>query len=172
MSEKIYKNLESLEPVKKVLNEADIALQDRSRTIETSSIPDALGGALGVGIGGAVSFAALYFGGTVGLSAVGITTGLATAGAIVGGGMAAGVAVLAAPVAILGIVGFGLISTSKAKKLKEAKESLLQEIIRKHDAIIRAKSDEINKTKGRADYLESLNIMLQAAIKDLRADLA
>ena len=34
----------------------------------------------------------------VGLSAAGITSGLAAAGALVGGGMAAGVAVLAAPV--------------------------------------------------------------------------
>ena len=41
--------------------------------------------------------AALYGLGTVGLSAVGITSGLATIGSVVGGGMVAGVFVMAAP---------------------------------------------------------------------------
>ena len=49
-------------------------------------------GALGAGIGGVGSFAALYgLGSVVGLSAAGITSGLAAAGGIVGGGMVAGV---------------------------------------------------------------------------------
>lgn len=51
----------------------------------------------GAGIGGIGSFAALYGLGTVGLSAVGITSGLATIGSVVGGGMVAGVFVMAAP---------------------------------------------------------------------------
>ena len=56
-----------------------------------------------VGVG---SFAALYgLGSVVGLSAAGITSGLAAAGSIVGGGMVAGVFVLAAPVAVLGGIG-------------------------------------------------------------------
>lgn len=60
-----------------------------------------LAGALGVGVGGVASFAALFFGGSVvGLSAAGITSGLAAAGAVVGGGMAAGVAVLAIATAL------------------------------------------------------------------------
>ena len=56
-----------------------------------------LAGALGAGIGGTGSLAALYGLGTVGLSAVGITSGLATIGSVVGGGMVAGVFVMAAP---------------------------------------------------------------------------
>ena len=40
--------------------------------------------------------------GLFGLSAAGITSGLAAAGALVGGGMVAGIAVLAAPAVILG----------------------------------------------------------------------
>lgn len=72
-------------------------LYDKTRTIRESPIPEGLAGALGAGIGGIGSFAALYGLGTVGLSAVGITSGLATIGSVVGGGMVAGVFVMAAP---------------------------------------------------------------------------
>lgn len=81
--------------------------------------PDAAEGlatALGAGTGAAGSFTALVFAGTTGLSAAGITSGLAAAGAVVGGGMAAGIGVLAAPIAVLGIGGYAL-----AKKRKNAK---------------------------------------------------
>lgn len=66
-----------------------------TRTIRESSIPEVLSGALGAGIGGIGSFAALYGLGMVGLSAAGITSGLAAAGSIIGDGMVAGVFVLA-----------------------------------------------------------------------------
>lgn len=101
--------------------ERERAGKDINSTLtELNSIyPDAMEGlstALGASLGGAGSFAALYFGGTVGLSAAGLTSGLATAGALVGGGMAAGIGVLAAPVAVLGVLGYAI-----AKKKKNAK---------------------------------------------------
>ena len=65
---------------------------------------------------GAGAFGALFLAGTTGLTAAGITSGLAAAGALVGGGMVAGIGVLAAPVAILRIGGYAL-----AKKRKNAK---------------------------------------------------
>lgn len=169
----IYKNKQALEPIKKVVDEASEALNNKERTIKDSPISETLGSALGMGVGGAVSFAALYFGGSVvGLSAAGITSGLAAAGGIVGGGMAAGVAVLAAPVAVFGVIGYKIISNRNKKKLIQAKELLLQEVIKKHDAIIRALKKESDTRKERVDYLNSLNILLQAAIKDLKKDLA
>ena len=94
-------NFQSVDSLQQVVNEASAALNDKTRTIKESSIPEVLAGALGAGIGGISSFAALYGLGTVGLSAAGITSGLATAGSIVGGGMIAGVFVLAVPVALL-----------------------------------------------------------------------
>ena len=97
----VFKNVESLQQVINVINEAATASNDKRKTISESSIPEVLTGALGASIGGVGSFVALYGLGTVGLSAVGITSGLAAAGSIVGGGMVAGVFVLAAPVAIL-----------------------------------------------------------------------
>ena len=166
-----FQNVESMQSVVNVVNEAAAALDDKNRTIRKSAIPEMLAGALGAGIGGVGSFAALYGLGVVGLSAAGITSGLATAGAIVGGGMAVGVLVLAVPVAGLAAAGVGLASHLKNKQLRQEKERLYQEALKKHDAIIKAMKAEVDADKERMDYLHSLNILLQQAIKDLQHDL-
>lgn len=83
--ELVFQSVESLQQVVNVINEAAAALNDKTRTIRESPIPEGLAGALGAGIGGIGSFATLYGLGTVGLSAVGITSGLATIGSVVGG---------------------------------------------------------------------------------------
>ncbi|MEA4849189.1 MAG: hypothetical protein VB106_18295 [Clostridiaceae bacterium] len=168
---KNFKSLDALQSVVNVVNEAGEAVKDKSRTIANSAIPDVLAGALGAGVGGVASFAALYGLGVVGLSAAGITSGLAAAGAVVGGGMVAGVFVLAAPVAILAGAGVGITSAIKRKQLRQEKERLLKVAVEKHHAIVTALKNEVDVTKERADYLNILNILLQQAIKDLRADL-
>lgn len=168
----IFQNVESLQQVVNVVNEASAALNDPKRTIRESAIPEVLAGALGAGIGGVGSFAALYgLGSVVGLSAAGITSGLVAAGGLVGGGMVAGVFVLAAPIAILGGVGVGVASHLKNKQLKQEKERLYKEALAKHEAIIQALKKEVDADKERLDYLQSLNILLQQAVKDLRKDL-
>lgn len=167
-----FKSIESLEAVKIVLNEAAKALNDSTRTIIDSPIPEVIAGAVGAGMGGVVSFAALYYcGSVVGLSAAGITSGLAAAGAFAGGGMVAGVFVLAAPVAIIGAAGVWFAKSAKAKKLKQEKDRLYNEALRKHEAIIRKLKEESNASKERADYLNGLNILLQKIIEELREDL-
>ena len=82
----VFQSVDSLQQVVNVVNEAAAAVNDSKRTIKESAIPEVLAGALGAGIGGVGSFAALYGLGVVGLSAAGITSGLAAAGAVVGGG--------------------------------------------------------------------------------------
>jgi len=172
MATKNFKSLDSLQSVEKVINEASTALKSKTNTIVNSAIPETLAGALGAGIGGVGSFAALFYGGSVvGLSAAGISSGLAAAGAVVGGGMVAGIFVLAAPIVVLGAGGVGIASSIKNKKLKEAKDRLLKLAIEKNHAINKALKGEINATKERADYLNSINILLQRAINDLKADL-
>lgn len=166
-----FRSLDSLNPIVNVVNEANLALKDKTRTIKNSAISEVLTGALGAGIGGALSFVALYGLGTVGLSAAGITSGLAAAGAIVGGGMVAGVFVLAAPVAVLAAGGVGVAAHIKNKQLRQEKNRLYQEAIRKHQAIIEALKKETDASKERIDYLQSLNILLTQAIKDLKYDL-
>jgi hypothetical protein len=167
----VFQSVESLQQVVNVVNEAAAAVNDKSRTIRESAIPEVLTGALGAGMGGVGSFAALYGLGTVGLSAPGITSGLAAAGSIVGGGMVAGVFVLAAPVAVLAAGGVSLASHLKNKQLRQEKERLYKEALKKHEAIIQALKSEANADKERYDYLMSLNTLLRRVIKDLKKDL-
>lgn len=169
--EKNFTSLESLQPVVNVVNDAAMALDDKSRTIRESAIPEVMVGALGAGVGGVGSFMALYGLGTVGLSAAGITSGLATAGAIVGGGMAAGVFVLAAPVAIAAGTGVAVASHLKSKQLGQEKERLYKEALAKHQAIIKALREESDASAERLEYLRSLNVLLERAVNDLKSDL-
>lgn len=166
-----FRSVDSLQQVVNVVNEAAAALNDKTGTIRESAIPEVLSGALGAGIGGMAAFAALYGLGTVGLSAAGITSGLATAGSIVGGGMVAGVFVLAVPVAVLAAGGVGVAAHLKNKQLRQEKERLYQEALRRHEAIIQALKDEADADKERLDYLQSLNVLLSQAVKELKHDL-
>ena len=123
MIKKIFKYLRSLECVAITIEKASMAIHDMKRAIFESAICDVLAGALGIGIGGLICFIMLYFGGkVVGLSASGITSGLAAAGSLVGGGMVAGIFVFAALVAGLAVIGV-LLSARRRKKLQEAKDS-------------------------------------------------
>ena len=165
-----FQSQDALKTVQSVIDDADKALKDKSRRMENSPIGEAVAGAVGVGAG--VGFAGLYLGGSVaGLSAAGITSGLAAAGGLIGGGMAAGIAVLAAPAVILGGAGMGVESHMKNKKLREAKELIYKNALAKQTAILKALKDESDADKERIDYLNGLNILLQSAIKDLQHDL-
>lgn len=171
MAKKNFNSLDSLKTVENVINDASDALKDPNRTIVDSSISTVLGAMTGGAVGGAASFAALYGLGVSGLSAAGITSGLATAGAVFGGGMAAGVFVLAAPVAILSIAGYGIAESRRQNKLKEERQRLYTLALQKHQAIINALKQEASASKERMDYLQKLNILLQKAIQDLKADM-
>lgn len=167
----VFQSVESLQQVVNVVNEAAAAVNDKSRTIRESAIPEVLTGALGAGMGGVGSFAALYGLGTVGLSAPGIISGLAVAGSVVGGGMVAGVFVLAAPIVALAAGGVGLAAHLKNKQFRQEKERLYKEALKKHEAIIQALKSEADADKERYNYLKCLNILLIQAIKDLKKDL-
>ena len=167
----VFQSVDSLQQIVNVVNEAAAAVNDSKRTIKESAIPEVLAGALGAGIGCVGSFAALYGLGVVGLSAAGITSGLAAAGAVVGGGMVAGIFVLAAPIAALAAGGVGVAAHLKNKQLRQEKERLYKEVLARHEAIIKALKDEADATQERLDYLQSLNILLQQAVKDLGHDL-
>lgn len=167
-----FKSFDSLKQIEKVINEASEALKDKKRIIITSSIPEVLGAALGAGAGGAITFGAIYALGIAGLSGPGIMTALAALGGLVGGGAAAGILVAAAPVAILAVGGYSTFNYAKNKKIKQEKEHLYQEALRKHDAIQNQLKEEVDTTKDRADYLNSLVILLSHAIKELEEDIA
>lgn len=169
--EQIYKNLGALEPIKRILAEADKAIQENSRNIETSDIPEVLGGIAGGAIGVGIGYTLVSTSGIAGLSAVGITSGLATLGALAGGGMIAGVFVAAAPMAVLGVTGYALLAGRNRRRLTQAKEALFQEAVRKHDAILRELNQKVELSQERNRYLDSLNILLRQVIGDLKKDL-
>lgn len=167
-----FQSQDALKTVENVINEATVAIDDKSMTVNNSPLGETAAGALGVGIGAGVGFAGLYLGGSVaGLSAPGITSGLAAAGGLVGGGMAAGVAVIATPAVILGSIGVGIASHLKNKKLREAKNIIYKNALAKQTAIMKALKEESDADKERLDYLNGLNVLLKAAIKDLGYDL-
>src|SRR5690242_1438052 len=156
MGKAIYQSLNALEPVKKVLADAGKAIQDKGRTIQTSEIPEILGAVAGVGTGLTIGAAAVSVAGVSGVSAVGITSGLAALGAIVGGGMLAGVFVAGAPMAVLGVGGYAVLHWRNRRILCEAKDALLQDALLKHDAIAKELHGKVELTEHRADYLNSL----------------
>lgn len=167
-----FQSQDALNAVQRVIEDADLALHDKSRKMKDSPIGEALAGAVGVGLGAGIGFAGLYLGGSVvGLSAAGITSGLAAAGGLVGGGMVAGIGVLAAPAVILGGIGVGTASHIRNKRLREAKELVYKNAIAKQTAIVKALKEETDADKERIEYLNGLNILLQSAIKDLQHDL-
>lgn len=105
----VFQSVESLQQVVNVVNEVADAVNDKSRTIRESAIPEVL---------------------------------------------AAG--------------GVGLAAHLKNKQLRQEKERLYKEALKKHEAIIQALKSETDADKERLDYLHSLNILLTQAIRDLK----
>ena len=95
---------------------------------DVPGITEGLAALLGSAAGGAASFAALTTLGVAGLSAAGITSGLAAAGALIGGGMVAGIGVLAAPIALLGIGGYALAKSKKKAKAIAALNTAIEKL--------------------------------------------
>lgn len=166
-----YSNLSSLVTVRRVLEDAAKALDDKSRTIVTSEIQEVLGGVAGGAAGVGVGVGLVYSLGVTGLSAAGMTSGLATLGAVVGGGMAAGVFVAGAPMAVLGFIGYRAVAVRNRNKLIQEKEALYQAAVQKHDAIIRELAKKVNISVDRCDYLNKLNVLLTQIIDNLKGDL-
>lgn len=89
------------------------------------------------------------------MSAAGITSALAAAGGLIGGGMAAGIAVLAAPAVILGGVAVGVTSHIRNEKLRESKELLYKNALKKQTAILKALKEYCSGTdKSNFDAFE------------------
>ena len=164
-----------LDQVQGMIDEADKACANPRRGISDSKYGEMFkvlaGGSSGAALGGAASFAALYALGTTGLSAAGITSGLAALGALVGGGMVAGIFVFAAPVVAAGAGGVWLMQRRNFKLRLQRKEKMLQDAIRARDAIVRELESEVSKARERMDLLNGLNAFLQRAVNDLKADL-
>lgn len=169
---KNYPTSTALVPVRKTLDEAGTAVADAGRTIKSFTVPPSVGAVAGVGVGAVSGWGILTFGakaGTVGAAA--ITSGLAAAGHVIGGGMMLGIGVVAAPAVILGVSGYAYLAKKKRDKLRVEKEALLQEALRKHDGILRALQEEAAATRDRLELLRAMNFRLTDVIRNLRQDL-
>lgn len=181
-----FKNSDSLELVRKLLEEAELSISDGSRT--TSDVGGELGeimsnilksdafgvGAAGAGLvaGGIAGVGLLSAMGSVaGLSAAGITSGLAAAGALVGGGMVAGIGVLAAPAIVLGGGAYAVANKAKQKKLIQEKEMLIQRIMLAHDRIMIRLERDKNESVDRLNHLKLTLDMLMGVKRDMESDL-
>ena len=78
---------------------------------------------------------------------------------------------LAAPAVALGILGTAIGAASEDEKLREAKNLVYQNALKKQTAILKALKKEADADKKRIEYLTGLNTLLEAAIKDLEHDL-
>ena len=86
--------------------------------------------------------------------------------------MVAGIGVLAAPIAILGVGGYALVANKKKKELLVEKKVLLQDAVRKQNMIVEKLSNRIVLQEEKARELESMNIILTGIISDLKGDIA
>lgn len=129
----------SSEEIKRMKDETHEDMKDTIDELrrDEPKVADVAGAAVGGTLGSAASFTALYFGGSVvGLSAAGISAGLATAGTLVGGGMAAGVGVLAAPVAILAVGGYAIVKKRRSAKLAAALDRAIEKLYKIQERLI------------------------------------
>ena len=164
-----YNSIKELEKVANVVNESALALADKNRTIVDSVIPDAVGSALGAGVGGTVTFTMLYGLGNVGLSAAGITSALNAAA--FGMGMVPGLFVIAAPIVAFSFLGGKVFKSINHKKLVQERSNLYKVALEKHQALIIELKRQVNLSNERIKYLEGLNILLEQAIKELKEDI-
>jgi hypothetical protein len=167
-----YESLSALKPLQKLVSEAGIAINDKTRTLLDSDIPELLGAVGGVGAGVAAGAGIMSVSAGSGLAGgAALTSGLATAGSLVGGGMIAGIGVVAAPAVVLGAAGVWAVGRYNKNKLFEAKETLLQEALRKRDALLSELHATNSLNHERVSYLSSLVAQLQAAVENLQSDI-
>lgn len=96
---------------------------------------------------------------------------------LVGGVLAVGVGVISAPTVIVGGVGYAISKfvrqhLKKNKFPEEERLRLYELALLKQQAIIDALKEDNKVSKERADYLQSLNEILQEAIKELKSNTA
>ena len=139
-----YETIEDLQKAEAEIAEVDRMLDHESDKRVTAAISELAGGFGAAGVGVAGGFAAVYFAGVVGMSAAGITSGLAAVGAVIGGGMLAGIGmVIAAPLVLFG-GGYFLVRRHRAKKFNDARGKIRGHAIARKEfleRLIREKGD-------------------------------
>ena len=112
----------------------------------------------GSAVGAAASGGALYYAGSVvGFSAPGLSSGLAGLGALVGGGMLAGIGVVTVPVAIGGIVGHTIAKKRRSARLAAALRTAIERLYVIQERLMANAEyfqEELAEIKARIEQLE------------------
>ena len=132
-----YETLEDLKRAEAEIAEFDKMLDKESNCEVKGAISELTGGAVGAASGVGGGLAAVYFLGTVGFSAAGIVSGLAAIGALVGGGMLAGIAVVATVPVLLGGGGAMAVRYHRSKQFKKARKKLRAHAVARRDFLVR-----------------------------------
>lgn len=143
-----YKPEKDLQKVYAYIDEADLALKDKKRTLNNSDMAEA------------------------------IAKGAATSGVLAEGIATASIVSMLtplAPITLFGITG-GIIrhlikKKSEEEKMQKAKELAYKEAIAKQNALINALKEELNNDKERIEYLVGLIQLLQEEILKLQKEL-
>lgn len=145
-----YNTEKDLKEVYSFINEADLALGDKTRTTEDSKI------AKQIAMGAAASR-------------------LTASGIAVGGIATAGMLTPLAPIVLVSItarlIGRFIKKRSEEEKMLKAKEMAYREAIAKQNAIIKALKEESNADKERIEYLIGILQLLQESILELQKEL-
>lgn len=173
-----FKSLESLEPIEDVVKEASAALDDKNRTIAQSRMPKVLAVANGAGANSAASFSAIYYVAAEKPGAVKPSSGAAahetpkkaSPHAAFAKGAKNTLTVLYA-LSPYGSLTMGISAARMHKLLRQEKGRLLTTLIEKRCAIAAAIEEESDAAQERAAYLNSLNILLEKAIVELKVSL-
>jgi hypothetical protein len=165
---KTYPTRQSLEPVRSAISDAfDLFDENFQKSWSIGLAPSAVGIAGGVA-GAAVGKGTLVIGAVSGThGAAALASGLAFAGTVIGGGMAAGIAVVAAPVAIVGGGAYLWARTKQQSRLDQEKQALLEVATTKLAAI-----GKHSWPKTLEDHVRRVEARLEDAISYLKNDLA
>lgn len=154
-----YETIEDLRHAEEELAELDRLLDKESDERVVAALSEITGGAVGVGVGAGGGMAAVYFAGVVGFSGAGLTSGLAAIGALIGGGMLAGVGLVVAAPVVLGGGGLLVARHLRTKKFKEARAKLRQHAVARQallERLIREKGElgeSLDKYRAQLDRL-------------------
>lgn len=139
-----YKTEKDLQEVYCYIDEADLALKNKSRTTDDSQIAKQIANG---------------------------TAASRVAGEIAATGMLMPLAPIVLIGITAGVIGRFIKKKSEEEKMLKAKELAYKQAIAKQNAIIKALKEESNANKERIDYLVGINQLLQESIIELQKEL-
>lgn len=171
MKEKNFRNVESLQFVINILNDAYLLLGEKEKEHIKSRISELKAGALGYGTGTMCSLAILSRLGIKGLSTGGVASGLTVAGETVKGGMLAGMFVMSLPAVICTGAGVCISKYVLSEQLKGEEYCIYTEIWEVLYSFERGliQKDEVEEEKN--IHIEALILMLRRILADIKDDL-